>query len=61
MLYGKLAACRTYKRAALKTMKSFYLPILMTIFGGVLYHVGQKLFRQQFILSPPSSSRIRSA
>ena len=23
-------------------MKSFYLPILMTIFGGVLYHVGQK-------------------
>ena len=23
-------------------MKSFYLPILMTIGGGVLYHVGQK-------------------
>lgn len=27
-------------------MKSFYLPILMTIFGGVLYHVGQKAVPQ---------------
>ena len=27
-------------------MKSFYLPILMTIGGGVLYHVGQKAVPQ---------------
>jgi uncharacterized membrane protein len=27
-------------------MKSFYIPILMTIAGGVLYHVGQKAVPQ---------------
>ncbi|MBS1789585.1 MAG: EamA family transporter [Acidobacteria bacterium] len=27
-------------------MKSFYFPILMTITGGVLYHVGQKAIPQ---------------